>query len=57
MTPAQSRALKRYAEKQEAKGVKVVSIRLSRKARDRLDQLAKAYGSKQSALEALLSGD
>lgn len=57
MTPAQSRAVKRYREKQLAEGVKHVTFALSYKARSRLKLLAKAYGSQQKALEALLSGE
>lgn len=57
MTPAQAAAIKRYREKQAAKGMKPVTFVLSYKARSRLKTLAKAYGSQQKALEALLYGE
>jgi hypothetical protein len=53
-TPAQSRAAAAHKAKRQEAGEKVVSVWLSKMARDRLDVLAKDYKSKQGALEALL---
>ena len=55
-TPAQSRAAAAHKAKRQEAGEKVVSVWLSKRARDRLDVLAKDYKSKQKALEALLLG-
>jgi hypothetical protein len=54
MKSSQARAVKKYREKQAANGIVSVTVRLSCKARLRLKALAKAYGSQQKALEALL---
>ena len=55
-TPAQSRAAAAHKAKRQEAGEKVVSVWLSKRARDRLDVLAKDYKSKQKALEAFLLG-
>lgn len=57
MTPAQSRALEKQKREMDERGEKVVSVRLSEKARARLAWLRKSYGSRQKVIEALLSGD
>lgn len=57
MTPAQSRALEKQKQAMDERGEKIVSVRLSEKARTRLAWLRRSYGSRQRVIEALLSGD
>lgn len=57
VTEAAARAHRKYMASLLDKGYQVVSFRLSRKDRDRLDLLAKSYGSRQKVIEALLSAD
>lgn len=57
MTPAQARALEKQKQTMDERGEKIVSVRLSERARVRLAWLRKSYGSRQKVIEALLSGD
>lgn len=57
VTEAQARAHRKYMANLIDRGVAVVSFRLSRKIRDKLDLLAKSYGSRQKVIEALLDND
>lgn len=57
MTPAQSRALARQRQKMDEAGERLISVRLNEKTIDRIDWLAKSYGSRQKVIEALVSAD
>jgi hypothetical protein len=56
VTDAQRRAHTAHRERLAAQGLRAVTVRLSQKARDRLAELAKAHGSQDKAIEALLLG-
>lgn len=55
VSDAQKRAHASHIAKLAEKGVKLVSVRLSEAARSKLVELAKVYGSKDKAVEALLT--
>lgn len=57
VTESAARAHRKYMASLLDKGYQVVAFRLSRKDRDRLDLLAKSYGSRKKVIEALLSPD
>jgi len=57
VTEAQARAHRKYMASLIDRGYTTVTVRLSRRVRERLDLLAKSYGSRQKVIESLLSPD